>query len=65
MKGGSEVAKVITCDTLGFGCDALIRGETDEDLMEEIRDHIRTAHNIHNIPPDVFEDAQDLMREEG
>jgi hypothetical protein len=37
--GGDEMAKLIRCD-----CGVIVRGETDDELLANAEEHIRTDH---------------------
>ena len=38
------MAKVATCKDAGLNCDFIIRGETEDELLENAREHASDAH---------------------
>ena len=41
------------CGKLVPGCDTVIEGMTDEEIMERVAVHAREAHGMHEVPPEV------------
>lgn len=38
--------KVLHCRDAGFDCDAVVRGETDDDILAQVRPHAKEAHQV-------------------
>lgn len=47
------MAKVLRCGDLMPGCNAVIEGKDDAEVMAKGVEHARTAHQMATIPPDV------------
>jgi predicted small metal-binding protein len=47
------MAKVLRCGDLMPGCNAVIEGKDDAEVMAKGAEHARTAHQMATIPPDV------------
>lgn len=59
------MAKVLKCRDVGFDCDAVVRAESDEEVMARVAAHARDLHGIEDVPPDVAERARAHIRSEG
>jgi predicted small metal-binding protein len=40
------MAKFLHCRDAGFDCDAVVRGETLEDILAQVRPHARDQHGV-------------------
>ena len=58
------MAKVVSCKDVGVDCDFMMRGETDQDILQQAAEHARTAHNMTEIPPEVEEKLRGAIRDE-
>lgn len=47
--------KTLRCGTIFPGCDYVMHGETDADVLAKLADHAREAHEIGHIPDDLRE----------
>lgn len=58
------MAKTYTCRDVGVDCDWTVRGETEEEVMQKIRDHARATHNMQEIPQELASKVRDAIRDE-
>lgn len=58
------MGKVMKCSELVFGCDAVFRGETEEDIIRQASEHSKSAHNIPEIPKNLRKKLLRLIRDE-
>lgn len=56
--------KILRCGELVTGCDAVIRGETEEEILRQASEHSRSAHNVKEIPKSLRKKIHRLIREE-
>lgn len=56
--------KILKCGDLVTGCDAVIRGETEEEILRQASEHSRSAHNVKEIPKGLRKKIHRLIREE-
>jgi len=63
-KGGLTMAKTYTCRDVGVDCDWRVRGETEEEVMQKIRDHARVTHDMQEIPKDLALRVRDAIHDE-
>ena len=47
------MAKVLKCGDLVPGCNAVIEGKDEAEVMAKGSEHAKTAHNMATIPPDM------------
>ena len=47
------MAKVLKCGDLMPGCNAVIEGKDEAEVMAKGAEHARTAHKMATIPPEV------------
>lgn len=41
--------KELRCRDVGFDCDGVIRGQSDDEVMRQAADHARQAHGMNQI----------------
>ena len=55
--------KRLGCRDVGVDCDFVACGNTEEEIFREAAEHVRTAHNMNEIPKDLYEKARSAIRE--
>jgi predicted small metal-binding protein len=58
------MAKVLRCNDVGFECDGVIRGETEEEVLKQAAEHARAAHNLQEMTAEVVEKVRGVIRDE-
>ncbi len=58
------MAKVISCRDLGVDCDFVVRGETEEELLEKCAVHANKDHGMKEIPQELVDRVREAIREE-
>lgn len=58
------MAKVLRCRDVGFDCEAVVRAETEEDILNQAVAHAREVHGIQKVPDDVVQQAIASIRTE-
>jgi len=58
------MAKVLRCSDVGFECDAVIRAETEEEVLKQAAEHARTVHNLQEMTEEVVEKVRGAIRDE-
>ena len=58
------MAKVIRCKDAGYECDAVIRGETEEDALKQAAAHAKEFHDLKEVTPEVVDKVRAIMRDE-
>jgi predicted small metal-binding protein len=59
------MAKVLQCRDLGFDCDGVVRGETNEEVLQGAAQHAQEVHGISPLPDEDKQQAMTLIRDEG
>lgn len=44
--------KELRCREVGFDCDAVVRAESEDEVMRQVAEHARTAHGMQTISDD-------------
>jgi predicted small metal-binding protein len=58
------MAKTMSCRDVGPDCDFVARGETEEEVMGQVAEHARSAHNMEDVPPELAEKAKAAIRDD-
>jgi predicted small metal-binding protein len=58
------MAKVLRCRDVGMECDYTAHGETEEEIMQQAAEHVRTVHGMEEAPPEVVEKVRAAIHEE-
>jgi predicted small metal-binding protein len=40
------MTKILHCRDAGFDCDATVRGESTQDILDQVRPHAAQAHQV-------------------
>jgi predicted small metal-binding protein len=52
------MAQILRCRDLGFDCDAVVRADSDEEVLQQAATHAREAHGLEDVPDEL---AQKVM----
>ncbi|HEU5320375.1 MAG TPA: DUF1059 domain-containing protein [Methylomirabilota bacterium] len=55
--------KELRCGDLMPGCNAVIQGQDEAEVMRKGAEHAKQAHGMSSIPPDVAKRVQAAIRE--
>ena len=58
------MAKMVSCRDVGADCDFVARGNSEEEIMSQVVEHARTAHNMNEIPAEVRDQVRAAIRDE-
>jgi predicted small metal-binding protein len=58
------MAKVLRCRDVGFDCEAVIRADTDEEVLAQAAAHAKTVHGLKEVTPEVVAAVRAAMRDE-
>lgn len=47
------------CANVVPGCDGVVRGETDDDVLAAAAEHAASAHGMSEVPPEVVSAIRD------
>jgi len=57
------MAKVLRCGDVMPGCNAVIEGKDEAEVMTKGAEHAKTAHQMTSIPPDVAAKVKAAIRD--
>ncbi len=59
------MAKIIDCNKMApqSGCDHVVRGETEEELMKNVKEHA-VSHGLTEVTPELIAQVKANIREE-
>ncbi len=43
------MSRILECNLLFTGCDAEVRAETDEEIVTQAEEHVRTSHDMEEV----------------
>ncbi len=55
--------KVLHCRELGFDCEAVVRAESEVEILRQAAEHAQAVHQF-AVTPEVAEMAKGLIKEE-
>jgi predicted small metal-binding protein len=57
------MSKVLKCGELMPGCNAVMEGHDEAEVMKKAAEHARKDHGMTTIPPDVAKKVQGAIRD--
>jgi len=59
------MAKILRCKHIGpdMTCEFEARGETEQDILQQVSSHAANEHNIHEVTPELVQKAKAAMKE--
>ena len=61
-RGVKGIMPSFKCRDIGMACNFEAIAKTKDELMKEIAEHARKAHNMKTIPPDVMEKVKKAVK---
>ncbi len=58
------MAKILKCAELVSGCNAVFRGETEDEIIKQAAEHSKSAHNVPEMPKSLRKKLHRLIRDE-
>ena len=58
------MARVLRCGDIISGCPEVIRGETDNEVMEKGAVHAEQVHGFKDAPPEILEMVRSRIQDE-
>jgi len=63
-EGAEKIAKILRCIDKGVRCDSIGRAETEEELYKMVMKHPSEAHDMKEIPTELWVKAKTLIKDE-
>lgn len=61
---GGFVTKVVHCRDVGFDCDGVVSAESEDEALQLVAEHAKSAHGLETVSPEVVEKVKSVMRDE-
>jgi predicted small metal-binding protein len=58
------MAKVLRCRDVGFDCEAVVRADTEEEVLAQAAAHAHSVHGLEEITPEVVATVRSAIRDE-
>ena len=58
------MTKVLRCRDVGLDCDAVVRAESEDELLAKAAEHAKEDHGMQEVPAEVVEKIREVMTEE-
>jgi len=58
------MTKVLRCSDVGFECEAVIRAETEEEVLKKAAEHAQSVHNLKEISDEVVDKVRAAIQDE-
>ncbi len=55
--------KVLRCREVGFDCDAVVRAEDVDKVMQQVAEHASAVHDV-EVTPELAEQVKSLIKDE-
>ncbi len=55
--------KVIRCRDGGFDCDEVVRGQSEEEVLQKAAEHGKSVHSM-EMTPELAQQVRSLIRDE-
>ncbi len=55
---------VVHCRDVGYDCDGVVQAETQEELLQQVAAHAKSAHGLEEVTPEVVAKVKSVVREE-
>ncbi len=56
--------KILRCRDAGFDCNAVMRAETEAEVMQQAAEHAKTVHNLSEISEQAVAKIRSLITDE-
>lgn len=57
------MSTIIVCREVGLECDGVVQADGQEEALAAAAAHVREAHGLEEMPPELVERVRSVMRE--
>jgi len=57
------MAKSLSCKDVGSDCDFSVCANTENEILEKVKDHAKTVHNMSEFSKDFYDKARSAIRD--
>ena len=54
----------VRCQNVGFDCEGVCRAESEDELLQQVAEHARSAHGIEEVTEDIVVKVKSVIRTE-
>ncbi len=58
------MAKVMKCRDVGFDCEAVVRAETEDEVLAQATAHAQSVHGVEEITPEIVDAVRAAIRDD-
>ncbi len=58
------MTKTVACRDVGFDCDGVVKGDTEDETLMAVAEHAKTVHGLEEVTPDVVVKVKSVMHDE-
>ncbi len=58
------MSKVLHCADVGANCDFVATGNSEQEILQQVAEHARSAHNITEVTPEMADKVRAAIRDE-
>ena len=58
------MTKVMKCKDVGFDCEAVVRAETEDEVLAQAAAHAQSVHGVEEITPEIADAVRAAIRDE-
>ena len=59
------MAKELKCGDLMPGCNAVVEGKDEAEVMAKAAEHAKSAHGLQQVPPELANKVRSAIKEKG
>lgn len=59
------MAKELRCGDLMPGCEAVVEGKDEAEVMDRAAEHAKSAHGLEQVPPELAGKVRSAIKEKG
>ena len=59
------MAKELKCGDLMPGCNAVVEGKDEAEVMAKTAEHAKSAHGLQQVPPELASKVRAAIKEKG
>ena len=57
------MAKTVKCRDVGFDCEGVVEGATEDETLALVADHAKSVHGLEEVTPDVVAKVKSVMED--
>ncbi len=58
------MTKVVNCRDVGFDCEGVVKGDTEDETLALVAEHAKDAHGLEEVSPEVVAKVKSVMHDE-